>query len=175
MLSSFYVLLILLTIKMTYSQDQEQENKIESKEDCKQGECFIDGIVPKCVALTTSSYKDLKKDITQKYNELNITDISQVHCNTEYERCIDLAPESGNKKKCTNFTITNSTEKCCYMKVKYKGNSKYSCYPALKDKKEIKDIIKILKKEYVGSESISIDCNGKFISLGLWMFLLWLL
>ena len=165
---SINVLLLLLIVPFICSEEPALDK-------CGDNECFINGIQPRCVEFSKSSYKELKKDITEKINTLNISDISQVHCDTTFERCLDLAPSSGHKKKCIEFLITESDEKCCYMTVKYKDNSKYSCYPARKDKKEIDDIIKILKKEYAGSEKISIDCSGKFISLSLALFVFFLL
>ena len=167
MSTSIHILLLLLTVPFIYTT----ENNEKTLSDCRDGKCFINnGAESSCVQLSTSSYKDLKKEITTRFNELGISDISQVHCNTTYEQCLDLAPTSGHKKKCTDFTIEESDEKCCYMKVEYEGNSKYSCYPARKDKKEIDSIIKVLKKEYIGSEKISIDCSGKFVSLSVALF-----
>ena len=171
---SINVLLLLLTVPFIYTQDGNSETFAECIKDKK---CFIDGIKPKCIDLTKTSYKELKKEITEQFETLQISDISQVHCNTTFEQCLELAPSSGHKKKCFEFMVEESSfnEKCCYMTVEYEDNKKYSCYPAPKDKKEIDKIIKILKKEYVGSEKIKIDCSGKFISLSLALLFFFLL
>jgi hypothetical protein len=172
---SIHILLLLLTVPFIYTEEEDSSKTLDG---CiEENKCFINGIEPKCIDLRKTSYKELKKEITEQFENLKISDISQVHCNTRFEQCLDLAPSSGHKKKCTDFTIeeSSSNEKCCYMTVEYEDNKKYSCYPAPKDKNEIDNIIKILKKEYAGSEKISIDCNGKFISLSLALLFFFLL
>ena len=175
---SINVLLLLLSVPFIYTLYTQTEDSSKTLADCiKDNKCFINGIEPECINLPKTSYKELKKEITERFETLKISDISQVHCGTIFEQCLDLAPSSGHKKKCIGFNIDepSSNERCCYMTVEYEDNKKYSCYPAPKDKKEIDNIIKILKKEYAGSEKIKIDCSGNLISLSLALLFFFLL
>lgn len=133
--------------------------------------CFVDSPTkPTCQAFSFVDYEGFKSQVNEKFKELQITSIEQVHCGSVFERCINIAPDEGIDETCTNQTTILNTS-CCYMKVKYDHGKTYGCYPVEKDKKKIKDVIKALKKEYIGSNSIKIDCSATFISLTVLSFI----
>lgn len=173
MVKRLFLLIIISTLNLTYQECLTPEGNI-SMEICKKGGegcCYLEEATPRCVSVDTSSYETMKKSL----NGTNST-ISQLHCGTEYEKCINLAPDEGIEETCTNSTKSGSIS-CCYMKVSYDKNKKYSCYPVKKDKDEIKALIDTLKKEYIGSKKISIDCYSQNISLSffaLFFVLFWL-
>ena len=133
--------------------------------------CFVDSpLESKCKDFTFANYEEFKKLVSEQFSELKITSMEQVHCGSKFEQCINVAPDEGIDETCTNQTTILGTQ-CCYMKVKYDHGKTYGCYPVEKDKKTIKEVIKALKKEYIGSNSIKIDCSSKYISLSVISFI----
>ena len=136
--------------------------------------CFVDSPTnPKCLQLTFSNYEEFKTKVNEQFSHLSITSMEQVHCGSDFEQCINVAPDEGIDETCTNQTTPITP--CCYMKVKYAHGKTYGCYPVEKDKDTIKEVIKALKKEYIGSKSIEIDCSSKYISLSVISFIVLLL
>lgn len=133
--------------------------------------CFVDSpLEPKCKDFTFANYEEFKKQVSEQFSDLKITSMEQVHCGSKFEQCINVAPDEGIDETCTNQTAILKTS-CCYMKVKYDHGKTYGCYPVEKDKDKIKEVIKALKKEYIGSNSIKIDCSSKYISLSVISFI----
>ena len=60
---------------------------------------------------------------------------------------------------------------CCYMKLKYKYNTKHACYPIAKNKKEIKEKIKKMKEYYIGIKGISIYCYENFVKINFYVLI----
>lgn len=132
--------------------------------------CFVDSPTnPKCLQLTFSNYEEFKTKVNEQFSGLSITSMEQVHCGSDFEQCINVAPDEGIDETCTNQTTPITP--CCYMKVKYAHGKTYGCYPVKKDKDKIKEVIEALKKEYIGSKSIEIDCSSKYISLSVISFI----
>ena len=132
--------------------------------------CFVDSPThPTCLPLNFSNYEEFKTKVNETFSDLSITSMEQVHCGSDFEQCINVAPDEGIDETCTNQTT--SITPCCYMKVKYAHGKTYGCYPVEKDKDTIKEVIKALKKEYIGSKSIEIDCSSKYISLSVISFI----
>ena len=160
-----FTFLIIISI-LSYSHQDEAtfQNCIGN------GSCYLDIKDPRCINLNTTSYKSIKNS----FNNNNYSaSISQVHCGTDSEKCLNQAPEEGIEETCTKVTIKESEDaSCCYMKVSYDKNKKYSCYPVKKDKDEIKELIEELKKEYIGSKKISIDCSSQNIVLSFFVLFL---
>lgn len=175
----FFLLIIISILNLTCQRNlSDDDTKISLGECLKQSRCYLEEATPKCLAansVNTTSYEAMKKSLNALYQNASI---SQLHCGTSYEKCINLAPDEGIEETCTNFTknISDSTN-CCYMKVSYDKNKKYSCYPVKKDKDEIKALIDKLKIEYIGSKKISIDCYSQNMALSffaLFFVLFWL-
>ena len=132
--------------------------------------CFVDSPThPTCLPLNFSNYEEFKTQVNEQFSDLYITSMEQVHCGSDFEQCINVAPDEGIDETCTNQTT--SITPCCYMKVKYAHGKTYGCYPVKKDKDKIKEVIEALKKEYIGSKSIEIDCSSKYISLSVISFI----
>ena len=132
--------------------------------------CFVDSPThPTCLPLNFSNYEEFKTQVNEQFSDLYITSMEQVHCGSDFEQCINVAPDEGIDETCTNQTT--SITPCCYMKVKYAHGKTYGCYPVEKKKDKIKEVIEALKKEYIGSKSIEIDCSSKYISLSVISFI----
>ena len=132
--------------------------------------CFVDSPTkPTCLPLNFSNYEEFKTKVNETFSDLSITSMEQVHCGSDFEQCINVAPDEGIDETCTNQTTPITP--CCYMKVKYAHGKTYGCYPVEKDKDKIKEVIEALKKEYIGSKSIEIDCSSKYISLSVISFI----
>lgn len=168
-----FTFLIIISI-LSYSHQDESatfQNCIGN------GSCYLDIANPRCITLDRTSYKSIKESFN-KTSYASSASISQVHCGTDSEKCLNQAPDEGIEVTCTKVPISDSEDaSCCYMKVSYDKNKKYSCYPVKNDKDEIKALIEELKKEYIGSKKISIDCSTQNIALsffGLFFVLFWL-
>lgn len=163
MVKRLFFLLIIISILSLTHQNCPQSLTNYSLTNCQTDNkscCYLEGAQPACVEANTTSYEEMKKSLS------GMTSISQLHCGTKYEKCINQSPDEGIEKTCTDLTKDDDSYKCCYMKISYDKNKKYSCYPVMKkNKDEIKKLIEELKNEYTGSKKISIDCSSQNIVL----------
>lgn len=140
--------------------------------------CFVDTKTPRCISVPFENYNNTKYDtfkdnIIKRANETkgdngdNISNIEQVKCGTEFEKCMSVSPTV--KENCFNYTGRDEKNKisCCYMKIKYSKSTHYSCYPIDADKDAIKKAINKLEDEYVGSKKISIVCSSTYSKLSI--------
>ena len=164
-----FTFLIIISI-LSYSH---QDESVTFQNCLGNGSCYFDIKDPLCIhTFNTTSYKSIKNSFNSS-NYSSSASISQVHCGTDSEKCLNQAPEEGIEETCTNVTIKGAEDASgCYKKVSYDKNKKYSCYPVKKDKDEIKELIEELKKEYIGSKKISIDCSSQNIVLSFFVLFL---
>lgn len=147
-------LLIILYFGISKSESITYQRCIDRKQ------CFINGPVPQCSGTSIpSSYDEIENLFKENYIKWGILNIDQIQCGTNYEQCTSINPED-IKKKCYDISLNNG--QCCYMKLKFKYNSKFACYPIEKNKKVIKNKIKELKEMYVGIKKISIKCDNAY-------------
>ena len=114
-----FTFLIIISI-LSYSH-QQNDSQNATFQYCKgKNECYLDIKEPQCIKLNTISYKSIKASFTNT-SFASSASISQVHCGTESEKCLNQAPDEGIEETCTNFTINDSEKgvSCCYMKVSY--------------------------------------------------------
>ena len=78
------------------------------------------------------------------------------------EKCKQIQPTKGIEDECIKGVPESDEKVCCYVKIKFKYNNYYECYPSAKDKaKEKKEE---LKKQFDGNK-VSIYCNSTFINI----------
>ena len=86
--------------------------------------CFVDSPThPTCLPLNFSNYEEFKTQVNEQFSDLYITSMEQVHCGSDFEQCINVAPDEGIDETCTNQTTPITP--CCYMKVKYAHGKTY--------------------------------------------------
>ena len=135
------LVLQILTIILT------QEITLES---CKSNnQCLINGATKQCGGSSTSisSYDVIESLFDENFKKFKLSNINQIQCGSVLEQCASIDPGDIDDE-CTNFDMKNDLA-CCYMKLKYKYNTKHACYPIAKNKKEIKEKIKKMKEYYV--------------------------
>ncbi len=152
-------IIFLFLISTILTQDEVTLNECISK-----GQCLINGPNAYCSGdsiSTSSSYKDIETHFTNLAKQYKLSNINQIQCGTKLEQCASIEPGDIDDE-CTNFDLDNGYS-CCYIKLKYKYNTKYGCYPIKKDKKAIKEKIQEMKQYYIGIKKISIYCNESFV------------
>ena len=155
----FQILTIILT----------QEITLES---CKsKNQCLINGATKQCGGSSTSisSYKVIESLFDENFKKYKLSNINQIQCGSVLEQCASIDPGDIDDE-CTNFDMKNDLA-CCYMKLKYKYNTKHACYPIAKNKKEIKDKIKKMKEYYIGIKGISIYCYENFVKINFYVLI----
>ena len=88
----------------------------------------------------------------------------------KYVSCGDVQPTNGIISDCTTNSIDNSRS-CCYVTINYEHNEFNFCIQTPKDKDKIENTIDKLEQEYVGCDSVDIDCHSGFINFS-FIFLL---
>ena len=81
----------------------------------------------------------------------------------KYESCEDIQPTNGIIDDCKKNSL-NTAHSCCYLSINYKYNEFNACIQIAKDINQIKNRIKDLERNYVGCESVDIDCHSTFIN-----------
>ena len=121
------------------------------------------------IEVDKSNYEEMK------YNSGE--DIEELSCGTFFERCRQKY-SNDIKENCYEVTLTDDDKKiikenyeCCYMTLEFEENKKHECYPAIADKKKIKEIIKNLKeKDYYELKNAKIKCNkSQYINFGIFI------
>ena len=161
-------IIFLFLISIILTQDEVTLNKCISN-----GKCLINGPKASCSEnsiSTSSSYKEIEKEFTNLAKQYKLSNINQIQCGTKLEQCASIEPGDIDDE-CTNFDLDNGYS-CCYIKLKYKYNTKYGCYPIEKKKSEIKTKIKEMKEYYIGVKKISIYCDESFIKINFYTLIL---
>ena len=81
----------------------------------------------------------------------------------EEKLCKQIQPTKGIPDECTKGVSESNGKTCCYVKIKFKYNNYYECYPSAKDK--AKETKKKLKEQFKENKGVSIDCNSTFINI----------
>ena len=152
-------IIFLLQISIILTQDEDEKTLSQC---LKNNKCLINGPTQICKGDSSSitSYDQIENLFTDNVKGYKLTNINQIQCGTELEKCASIDPGDIDDE-CTNFPVGDLS--CCYIKLKYKYNTKYGCYPIKKDKKTIKEKIKEMKQYYIGIKKISIYCNESFV------------
>ena len=79
------------------------------------------------------------------------------------EKCKQIQPTKGIEDECIKGVPESDGKVCCYVKIKFKYNNYYECYPSAKDK--AKETKKIIKDQFDEIKGVSIDCNSTFINI----------
>ena len=81
----------------------------------------------------------------------------------EEKLCKQIQPTKGIPDECIKGVPESGGKTCCYVKIKFKYNNYYECYPSVKsDAKKTKKALKDQSDEIKG---VSIDCNSTFINI----------
>lgn len=130
--------------------------------------CFVDGPKPTCKVYNAVPYQQLRLNFNIFFDLSIATNIEQVYCGTEDEKCFSLVLEENSRSKCTDSNFHSESNKCCFVTVGYKYNSNYFCYPAPKANiAELKSLVESLKSEYFGAQSVSIDCAMSYMTINI--------
>ena len=160
-------IIFLFLISIILTQDEVTLNECISN-----GQCLINGPNLSCSDLisTSSSYEDIENQFINLAKKYKLSNINQIQCGTKLEQCASIEPGDIDDE-CTNFSLDNGYS-CCYIKLKYKYNTKYGCYPIEKKKSTIKNKIKAMKEYYIGVKKISIYCDESFIKINFYTLIL---
>lgn len=130
--------------------------------------CFVDGPTPTCQSYNAVPYKQLRLNFNDSFDLDKATNIEQVYCGTEDEKCLSLLLEENSRSKCTDSNFHSESNKCCFVTVGYKYNSNSFCYPAPKNNiAELESLVENLKFEYFGAQSVSIDCAISYMTINI--------
>ena len=137
------------------------------------GKCLINGPNATCSenSITISNYGDLEKEFTNLAKKYKLSNINQIQCGTQFEKCASIEPGDIDDE-CFKDEYEDSGYSCCYIKLKYKYNTKYGCYPIEKKKGTIKNKIKEMKEYYIGVKEISIYCDESFVKFNFYTLIL---
>ena len=154
-------IIFLLQISIILTQD---ENEKTLSQCLKNNTCLINGPTQVCKGDSSSitSYDQIEQLFNEYVIVNKLSNINQIQCGSELEKCASIDPGDIDDE-CTKFDMSGLDLSCCYIKLKYKYNTKYGCYPIKKDKKAIKEKIKEMKQYYIGIKKISIYCNESFV------------
>ena len=152
-------IIFLLQISIILTQDEDEKTLSQC---LKNNKCLINGPTQICTNDSSSitSYDQIEQLFTEYVIVNKLSNINQIQCGSQLEKCASIDPGDIDDE-CTNFVMSDLS--CCYIKLKYKYNTKYGCYPIKKDKKAIKEKIKEMKQYYIGIKKISIYCNESFV------------
>ena len=79
------------------------------------------------------------------------------------EKCKQIQPTKGIEDECIKGVPESDGKVCCYVKIKFKYNNYYECYPSAKS--EVKETKNKLKEQFKENKGVSIDCNSTFINI----------